>query len=107
GLHFANSWPGEPDITIPMPSPFPPTTIGQASNGLCGGMVYSVLDLFNAGQVPPVTTQNPADRSPAFNYIVQRLLDSFNIPAGIIQYYTWMQLPAHDDQVSLFGNTIT
>ena len=84
GLHFANSWPDEPDITIPMPSPFPPITIGQASNGLCGGMVYSVLDLFNAGQVPPATTQNPADRSPAFNYIVQRLLDS-DILNGSIQ----------------------
>src|SRR5690242_19508135 len=90
-----------------MPSPFPPITIGDAANGLCGGMVFGVLDLFNAGQLTPATTQNPADPSPAFNYIVQRLLDSFNIPAGVIQYYTWMQMPAHDDQVNLFGNTIT
>lgn len=107
GLHFPNSWPDEPDITIPMPPPFPPITIGDAANGLCGGMVFGVLDLFNAGQIPPATTQNPADPSPAFNYIVQRLLDSFNIPAGVIQYYTWMQLPTHDDQANLFGNTIT
>jgi hypothetical protein len=90
-----------------MPPPFPPITIGDAANGLCGGMVFGVLDLFNAGQLPPATTQNPADPSPAFNDIVQRLLDSFNIPAGVIQYYTWMQLPTHDDQVNLFGNTIT
>ena len=107
GLHYPNHWPDEPDITIPMPQPFPPITIGDAANGLCGGMVFGVLDLFNAGQLPPATTQNPADPSPAFNDIVQRLLDSFKIPGGVIQYYTWMQLPTHDDQVNLFGNTIT
>lgn len=108
GLHFSNSsWPSEPDITIPMPPPFPPLTIGDASNGLCGGMVFGVLDLFIAGQLPPATTVNPPDPSPAFNYIVERLLDSFNIPAGVIQYYTWMQLPTHDDQINIFGNIIT
>jgi hypothetical protein len=107
GLHFSNnSWPPEPDITITVP-PFGTITIGDASKGLCGGMVFGVLDLFNAGQLPPATTANPADPSPAFNYIVQRLLDSFNIPAGVFQYFSWMQLPTHDDQVNLFGNTIT
>ncbi len=107
GLHYPNSWPDEPDITVPMPAPFPPVTIGNAATGLCGGMVFAVLDLLNAGQLPPATTVNPPDQSPAFKYIVQRLLDSFNIPSGIMHYYSWMQLPTHNDQVSLFGDTIT
>jgi hypothetical protein len=107
GFRFPNSWPGEPDITVPMPPPFPPVKIGNAANGLCGGMVFAVLDLFNAGHLPPASSQNPADPSPAFSYVVQRQLDSFNIPSGIIHYYTWMQLPASDDEVSLFGDTIT
>jgi hypothetical protein len=107
GLHYPNSWPNEPDITIPMPSPFPPITIGDAANGLCGGMVFAVLDLFNAGKLPPAATQNPPDPSPGYNYIVQRLLDSFNVPAGVLHYYTWMQLPSHDSQVNLFRSTIT
>lgn len=107
GFHFPNSWPDEPDITVPMPAPFPPVTIGDAANGLCGGMVFGVLDLFNAGRLPPAATRNPADPSPAFSYIVQRQIDSFNVPAGILHYYAWMQLPAHDDEVTLFGDTIT
>jgi hypothetical protein len=107
GLHYPNSWPDEPDITIAMPSPFPPVTIGDAATGLCGGMVFAVVDLFSAGRLPPATKQNPTRASPAYNYIVQRLIDSFNVPAGVLQYYTWMQLPTHDDQVNLFGNVIT
>jgi len=107
GLHYANSWPEEPDINIPMPPPFSPIACGNAANGLCGGMVFGVADLFHAGQLTPASTVNPPEGSPAFNYLVQRLMDSFNIPAGIMQYYSWMQLPTHDDQINILGHTIT
>ena len=106
GLHYPNSWPDEPDITFNVP-PFPPLTLGNASSGLCGGMVFAVRDLFHAGLLPPPATKNPADNTPAFKYIVSRLIDSFNVPAGILEYYTWMVLPAHDDQINMFGNIIT
>jgi hypothetical protein len=107
GLHYANSWPNEPDVTVPLPPPFPPMTIGDAANGLCGGMIFAALDLFHAGKLPPASKVNPPDDSPAFNYLVQRLIDSLDIPAGVMQYYRWMQLPTQDEQVTVLGQTIT
>jgi hypothetical protein len=94
GLHYPNSWPSVPDLTIG--TPFGNIGIGDASNGLCGGMAFVVRDLFEAHRLPPATTTNPASGSDAFNYIVQRLFDSFNIPSGVAQYYEWMNLPTHD-----------
>ena len=41
GLRFTNSWPSEPDIVVQVP-PLGNVPIGDASNGLCGGMVFTV-----------------------------------------------------------------
>ena len=95
GLHFTNSWPNEPDIVIDA-GPLGKVPIGDASNGLCGGMVYTVMDVFSAGLPPIPDTQNPAQGSPLFNYIVSRLFASFDIPAGVLTYYDWMNTPDHD-----------
>ncbi len=94
GLHYPNSWPSEPDITIA--TPFGSIPIGDASNGLCGGMAFAAADLFVAKRLPPETNQNPPAASPAFDYIVKRLIDSFNIPAGVAEYYEWMVLGRAD-----------
>ena len=59
GLHFTNSWPNEPDIVANVP-PFGNVSIGDASNGLCGGMVFTVRDVFQAGLPPIPDTANPA-----------------------------------------------
>ncbi len=92
GLHYANGWPDEPDLS----TPFGNIPIGDAANGLCGGMAFAVADLYEAHRQPPPDTSNPPGGSGAFNYIVGRLFDSFNIPGGVTEYYTWMQLPTHD-----------
>jgi hypothetical protein len=103
-LHYSNNtWPSVPDLTLS--TPFGNIGIGDASNGLCGGMVFGVRDLFDAGEQPPATTTNPAGGSPAFNYIVARLFDSFNIPAGVAEYYTWMNLPTHDTLLGAKGTS--
>jgi hypothetical protein len=94
GLHYPNSWPSEPDVTIA--TPFGDIPIGDASNGLCGGMAFAAADLFVAKRLPPGTTANPPAGSPAFDYIVGRLIDSFNIPAGVAEYYEWMVLARAD-----------
>lgn len=94
GLHYPNSWPSEPDLTIA--TPFGSIPIGDASNGLCGGMAFAAADLFVAKRLPPETSENPPAGSPAFDYIVRRLIDSFNIPAGVAQYYEWMVLGRED-----------
>jgi hypothetical protein len=100
GFHFVNSWPSEPDIVVNVPV-LGNVSIGNASNGLCGGMVFTVRDFFEAHlPVVPATTP-PAAQSPLFNYIVGRLFDSFNIPAGVLEYYSWMNTPDHDTGVWL------
>jgi hypothetical protein len=98
GLHFTNSWPSEPDIIVDV-GPLGKVPIGDASNGLCGGMVYTVMDVFIAGLPPIPDTTNPAQGSPLFDYLVSRLFASFDIPAGVLKYYEWMNTPDHDSRV--------
>jgi hypothetical protein len=95
GLHFTNSWPHEPDIVVDV-SPLGKVPIGDARNGLCGGMVYTVMDVFTAGLAPIPDTTNPAPGSPLFKYIVARLFASFDLPGGVLKYYEWMNTPDHD-----------
>ena len=97
GLAFINSWPSEPDITVNVPA-VGQVAIGDASNGLCGGMVFTVLDVFTAGR-PPLDSPQPASGTPLFDYIVRRLIDSWDVPNGILKYYTWMNTPDHDTGV--------
>jgi Ricin-type beta-trefoil lectin domain-like len=95
GLAFTNDWPaGEPDIVANVP-PFGNVTIGDASNGLCGGMVFTVKDLHEAHR-PPIPDPRPAQGMPLFSYIVARLFASFNIPGGVAKYLSWMSTPDHD-----------
>lgn len=96
GLPFANSWPTEPDITVYIDPPVGNIAIGNADNGLCGGMVFTVRDFYQAKLLPPPNTANPPSGSPLFNYIVNRLLASFNIPWGVLKYLEWMITPDHD-----------
>jgi Ig-like domain from next to BRCA1 gene len=95
GLHFTNSWPSEPDIIVDV-WPIGKVPIGDASNGLCGGMVYTVMDVFGAGLPPIPDTANPVQGTPLFNYLVSRLFASFDIPGGVLKYYDWMNTPDHD-----------
>ena len=85
GLRFVNSFPqGIADATIPVP-PFGSITFGDASNGVCGGMVYVVMDLFHAQPrlLPPTATDPPAGGTSLMNYITARLMDSFALPFGL------------------------
>jgi hypothetical protein len=94
GLAFVNSWPSEPDVVVQVPG-YGPVGIGNASNGLCGGMAFAVRDVFEA-KLPPITAPQPAPGSPLFKYLVRRLIDSFDVPAGVAKYYAWMNTPDED-----------
>jgi hypothetical protein len=101
GLHFLNYFPHEPEITIKLP--FGPTlSLGDAANGLCGGMAFVVRDFFEADQPVPAITQPPPGGSPLYSFIVKRLMDSFNLPLGITRYFELMQ-PAFPDVGLGFG----
>jgi hypothetical protein len=82
GLHFANRWPSGPTIKF---GPLDPRIIGvgDASAGLCGGMCYTVRDLFEAGVIPPPDREPPANGSPRFDSVVRRQVQSLD----------WLRLP--------------
>lgn len=111
GLHFDNSFPQVPDITINVAGTV--VAIGSAANGLCGGMVYSVRDFFEVGLPIPSVAQAPTS-GPLFDYIVARLFDSFNLFVlvgapqpldGPMTYLYLMQptLPDHETWFSQWG----
>ena len=76
GFHFRNSFTSVPLLTINVLGQNIP--IGDASNGMCGGMVYAVRDFFESGVPMWPDTTSPAS-GPLFDYIVKRLFDSFNL----------------------------
>ncbi|MEO7733673.1 MAG: hypothetical protein ABIY55_22100 [Kofleriaceae bacterium] len=85
GLHFPNAWTQMPDYTLQFFGLSVP--IGDASRGLCGGMVLTVKDFFAAGYHIPLDTVNPTTGTPLFTYIFWRLIDSFELPLGAWRYY--------------------
>ena len=102
GFAFTNSWPDQPAISIP--TPFGDIGIGNAADGLCGGMVFAALDYWYAGETPPAA--QPAAGTPLYQFVVRRLIDSWHIPAGVAEYYQWMNLPDADSSVSVLGITL-
>ncbi len=96
GLQFVNSFPHEPVLDVD--TPLGPIDVGDASNGLCGGMVFVARDVFGTpGMAPIEDTQPPAPDTPLFHYIVDRLIDSFDLPhAGFLRYFEWMITPDGD-----------
>lgn len=52
----------------------------DASMGLCGGMVYAVMDYYNHHLLPPSQNTNPtSSEDELFKYIRDRLWDSFDV----------------------------
>jgi hypothetical protein len=82
GLHFANRWPPGPTVRL---GAFDPRRVGvgDASSGLCGGMAFTVRDLWEHGVPPPLDTEPPANGSPRFTSIVRRQVQSLD----------WLRLP--------------
>jgi len=102
GFAFTNAWPSEPAVVLA--TPFGKINIGNAAAGLCGGMVFAALDYWHAGILPPAA--QPAQDAPLYRYIVQRLVDSWHLPAGVAQYYQWMNLPDGDSGFDVFGRHV-
>ncbi len=98
-FHFINLFPPVPDVVLR--TPVGNLNIGDASKGLCGGMVYAALDYFTAGMDIPVDDHPPA-QGELFDYIVKRLLTSFDLPKGIVQYIELMN-PRYPDGVITAG----
>jgi hypothetical protein len=101
GFRFPNSFPPEPVLAMGVGRRR--LGIGNASNGLCGGMVFAARDLFEAGIPPPPATEPPAGGSPLYRYVVRRLFHSFDLPVGPARYMAWMVLPSGEGRFGLRG----
>ena len=102
GFHFANAFAHAPDIQINILGQN--VAIGDAANGLCGGMAFAARDFFQAGQRPPPRTDSPTS-GVLFDFLVRRLFDSFEIPVGPARYAALMSpdLPDHETAFSEIG----
>jgi hypothetical protein len=102
GFAYVNSWPSQPAITLP--TPFGSVGVGNAAGGLCGGMVFAALDYWHAGFVAP--PEQPEADDPLYGFFVRRLVDSWHLPAGVVQYYQWMNLPDGDASFTMLGRRV-
>lgn len=99
---FVNSWPSQPALTLG--TPWGTVPIGNAAGGLCGGMVCAALDYWHDGRRPQ--EERPALGDPLYRFIVRRLLDSWQLPAGVLRYYRWMLAPDGDRGVEVRGRRV-
>jgi hypothetical protein len=102
GFAFTNSWPSQPAVRVS--TPLGRLSLGNAAGGLCGGMVFAALDYWHAGVVPPTT--RPGQDDPLYGFVVRRLIDSWHVPSGVLQYYQWMTLPDADRVVTVLGHDV-
>ncbi|SDD27446.1 aegerolysin family protein [Niabella drilacis] len=98
GFRFANHW-ADFGYQIPALQDIPligDIKFGDASNGLCGGMVNAVRDYYEANYpIPQIQTvpNNPND--PLTKYIIDRLLASFDLRD--VTMYLKLMSPAYAD----------
>jgi hypothetical protein len=104
GFRFVNSFPHVPLRPIGIPGVIS-LGIGDASNGLCGGMVFAVRDYFEAGRPPARASTAPPTEGPLFDYLVERLFGSFDLPLGPLRYLALMNplLPDGESLLSRLG----
>ena len=94
GLHFANRFPPGPTVRL---GPIDPRAIGvgDAAAGLCGGMCFTVRDLFEAGISVPPDREPPANGTPRFRSLVRRQVASLD----------WLRIPFRFWLRSALGNS--
>jgi hypothetical protein len=106
GFDFPNRFDQVPHFTIDFGTYKVP--IGNAANGLCGGMVYAARDYFQAALPPPENPGSPTlgpSSGPLYDHLVRRLYMSFELPYGPWVYMNLMSpaLPDHETDLSRAG----
>lgn len=98
GFKFANSWGGF-GYKIPVLHGIPivgDLKLGNASNGLCGGMVYAVRDYFeDRYPIPQKATPVNNEDDPLTQYIINRLLASLDL--SDVTMYIKLMNPTYAD----------
>ena len=86
GFAFPNSFAsGTPVVEVP--TPFGRWKFGDASAGLCGGMVFAAMDYYLHGIADLPATPGSA----LSQYFCKRLLESWDLPLGAAKYYDWQR----------------
>lgn len=101
GFHFANAFPHTPIREFKL-GDIATLNVGDAANGLCGGMSFSAADLHGAGLKPPAFTSPPAADTPAYRYIVDRQLASFDDGRLPLRFFSLMK-PTRPQQETLIS----
>lgn len=94
GFHFPNRFSDAPVAELRLAALRLP--VGNASRGLCGGMVFAARDVFEAGRLPPAAATAPTRGTPVFRYLARRLFSSWGLPFGVLRYVAWSMLPDGD-----------
>ncbi len=89
GFPFANSFPADRPFFL-FDSPFGPVQVADASRGLCGGMIFTAIDLFHAG----VRTLPSEPTEPLFRHFCRRLFTSWGMPFAWLKYLDWQRRPS-------------
>ena len=89
GFGFANSWPPNPIRQFRLGT-IATLNIGDAANGLCGGMSFAVADLHHAGLWPPADPKPPAADTAAYRYLVDRQIASFDDGRLPLRFFSLM-----------------
>jgi hypothetical protein len=88
GFPFPNCYPKDRKFFL-FNTPFGPCGVADASRGLCGGMIFAVMDLFHHRMQPVPDT--PTD--PVFQYFCRRLFASWGVPFAWVKYWDWQLRP--------------
>jgi hypothetical protein len=97
GFNFSNSdWKSMniklPVVVINFPKPFGKVDISDSTQGLCGGMVYAVIDYYEAKQKLPQTALPPSkETDPLFLYLKSRLESSWDPSGSGANYIKFMR----------------
>lgn len=92
-----------PVVTLDFPKPIGKVDLTNSTQGLCGGMVYTVIDYFQAGQTLPARTVAPVNENDAlYKYLRNRHLTSFDVTGTGPNYINYMRpdYPDTDDSTS-------
>jgi hypothetical protein len=87
GLRFGNAWPHEPDLALRIMGR-KVIGIGDAANGLCGGMSFVISDHHLAGAPIWPDAAPPAEGSSHFRTIVRRQIDSLAFGRLPLRFYS-------------------
>jgi hypothetical protein len=88
GFAYNNAWPHNPIRQFKLGT-IATLNIGDAANGLCGGMSFSLADLHRLGLAGGPDAQPPFG-SKRYAYIVQRQIDSFEDGLVPLRFYALM-----------------